>query len=450
MRRAARRNFFAHTGLCLLLCSVVSQVSAQEGTSTPEGYIELGLGQTDNLNRDASELESGIGSLGIGFAGRMDRRWVRAALAADVDYRKYDAEELQDDDDEVLGSIDGLLELHAVPDRLYWDFRAGYGQVRIDPLGALSPANRQTTKSFATGPRIVLPLGERTFLNVGGRIAEQRFEETQDLDGRSKNGSLGIERQVDSVTRISLAAEKHDIEYDLDGQEHEIETLVLKYKRELASGEALASVGRGRVAINGVDAEPVTVGQLVWKRAVGARSRIEICAGQEITDAGSAFTEAGVAVACPGDLSGLDNVARTTENREQGTIPTLNPLVRAGGSLSFEIERDLGRFRATVSLAQDRFENDATFDNDSTILELSGSREFAQHWRASLTARLWIQDYVDLDDKNEDQFFGVSLSRLLARNMRLTLTYERTRRVGGETPFDANDYYLTFGRDFGR
>jgi len=124
--------------------------------------------------------------------------------------------------------------------------------------------------------------------------------------------------------------------------------------------------------------------------------------------------------------------------------------VRAGGSLSFQVDSALGNFRATFSMAQDRFEEDTTYDNDSTILEVSGSRDFAHHWRAELTARLWIQDFIDLGDKNEDQFVRLALSRLLARNMRLILSFEQNRRVSGVDPFDANEYFLSFGRDFGR
>jgi hypothetical protein len=429
------------------LCIVASLATAQDEPSKPEGSIELGIGHTDNLNRDANELESNIGMLGVGFAGRTDRRWLRAALAGDIEYRTYEADE---NDDEVLGSIDAALELHAVPDRVQWDFSVAYGQVRVDPLGAVGPSNRQRTTSFSTGPQVALPLGDRTFLQIGATISDQSFEVTDDLDGRSTDARLGLERRINPVTHLTLALEGSEIEYDLDDQTHDIATLSLEYRRELASGEAFASIGRGEVKINDEDAEPVTVGQLVWKRAVGARSRIEICAGQEITDAGSAFTDAGVAIGCPGTLSSLASVARTTDNREEGTVATQNPFVRAGGSFSFLVDSALGDFRATFSLAQDRFEDDSTYDNDSTIFEVSGSRDFAHHWRAELTARLWVQDYLELDDKNEDQNVRFSLSRLLARGMRLTLSYEQSRRDGGVGPFDAHDYFLTFGRDFGR
>lgn len=449
-RRSDYRNASARTGVCLALCIVAPLALAQDEPSAPEGRIELGLGQTDNLNRDADELESDIGRLAVGFAGRTERRWLRAALAGDIEYRRYDAEELSDDDDEVLGSVDGVLELHAVPDRVQWDFRVGYGQVRIDAFGAMGPSNRQRTTSFSTGPQIAVPLGQRTLLQVGGTIADQSFDVTQDLDGRSTAARLALERRIDPVTQLTLALEGREIEYDLDSQTHEIGTVSLEYRRELVSGEAFASIGRGRVEINDGDADPVTVGRLMWQRAVGARSRIEICAGREITDAGNAFAGAGVAVGCPGDFSSLASVARTTDNRGQGIVSTTNPLVRAGGSLSFHVDGALGNFRATFSLAQDRFEEDSTYDNDSTILEVSGSRDFAQHWRAELTARLWVQDFDNLGDENEDQIVRFSLSRLLARSMRLTLSFEQNRRVGGVGPFDANEYFLSFGREFGR
>ncbi len=450
IRNPNDRNAFAPASIFLVLCLVAPLAFAQEERSAPEGKIEIGLGQTDNLNRDATELQSDIGRLAVGFAGRTDRRWLRAAVAGDIEYRKYGADELSGDDHEVLGSVDGVLELHAVPDRVQWDFRAGYGQVRIDSFGAIGPSNRQNTTSFSTGPQFTLPLGQRTLLQVGGTVSDQSFEVTKDLDGRSTAARLGLERRIDPITQLTLAVEAREIEYDLDSQTHDIASVSLEYQRELASGEAFASIGRGQVEVNGQEADPVTVGRILWKRAVGARSRVEICAGREITDAGSAFADAGVAVGCPGDLGGLASVARTTDNREQGIVPTTNPLVRDGGSMSFHVDSALGAFRATVSLVQDRFEVDATYDSDSTIFEVSGSRDFARHWRAELAAQLWIQDFVDRGDKNEDQTVSFSLSRLLARNMRLTLSFNQIRRTGGVNPFDANEYFLSFGRDFGR
>ena len=449
VRRFDYRSTFAGASAFLALWFVASTASAQEETPKSEGKIEIGLGKTDNLGRDADELESDIGRLGVGFAGRTHRRWLRAALAGDLEYRKYYADDLTEDD-EVLGSVDGVLELHVVPDLVHWDFRLSYGQVRIDVFGPVGPANRQTVGSFSTGPQIALPLGERTFLQLGGRVSKQNYEVTEDLDGRTKAARLGLERQIDPVTQLTLAIDMSETEYDSDSQIYDIATLSLEYRRELASGEAFASVGSGRVEIDGDDSDPVLVGRLVWKRDVGARSRVEICAGREITDAGQLFAGAGVAIGCPGDLSSLASAARTTDNREQGGLSTTDPFVRGGGSVSFETDRALGNFRATFSMARDRFDEDTTYDNNSTILEVSGWRDFAQHWRVELTARRSVQDFIESGEKNEDQLIRFSLSRLFARNMRLIFSYDRNSRVAGVGPFDANDFFLSIGRDFGR
>jgi hypothetical protein len=110
----------------------------------------------------------------------------------------------------------------------------------------------------------------------------------------------------------------------------------------------------------------------------------------------------------------------------------------------------MGTFSATISRAEDRFEADSTYDNDSTIVELSGSRDFARHWRAEISARQWVQDYVDLGDRNDDRTFGCAVSRYLARSSRLTLSFEQNRRAGGVDPFKENEYFLIFGRGFGR
>jgi len=435
-------------GVCLALCSFSSPAMGQEEASAREASIELGLGHTDNVNRNADELDSDIGRLSVGFAGRSDRRWLKTAIAGDLEYLKYGADELPVDD-EVLGSVDGTLVAQLVPDRVRWDFGLSYGQVRINPAGVVGPLNRQSITSFSTGPQVTIPLAARTSLQISGFISEQKFEETTELDGRITAARLGLERQITPVTQLTLAVDVSETEYDLDSQTYDFETLSLEYRRELATGEALASIGRGSVEIDG-NSEPTTVAQLLWKRAVGARSTIEICVGREITDAGDAFTGAGVAVGCPGDVAGISSASRTTRSREQETISTTSPFVRAGGSLSFLWENEMGNFRATFSLLQDRFKEESTFDNDSTAIELSGSREFARHWRAELTARLWVQDFSELGEKNEDQSVGLSVSRLLSRDMYLSLSYDQNRRVGGIGEYDENVFFLSVGREFGR
>lgn len=446
MRRVDRCGASVRIKVGVFFCVVAHLAWSQEEPPPPEGSIELGLGYSDNLNHDADELSSDIVRLAVGFVGRSDQRWVRTALAADIEYLKYGADGLVDDD-ELLGSVDGALELHAVPDIVQWNVRYDYGQVRIDPLGATGLSNRQRTTSFSTGPQINLSLAERTLLQAGALVSEQSFEQTRELDGRLTAVRVALARQIDPVTRFTLAIEDSETEYDLGSETYNIETLSLEYERELASGEAFASIGRGRVEVD-QDSEPTTVTRLQWRRAVGARSQIEICAGREITDAGSLFAGAGVAADCPGDFSSLSSVARTTDSRLQEVVSTTSPLVRAGGSVSFEVDGILGSFRATFSMTEDRFEGGSTYDNDSTIVEISGSREFARNWRAEVTARRWVQDFIDLGDENEDRFVSLSLSRLLARSMRLTLSFEQNRRVGGVGPFDENRYFLAFGRDF--
>ncbi|HEY8549716.1 MAG TPA: hypothetical protein VIL35_07170, partial [Vicinamibacterales bacterium] len=143
-----------------------------EEAPPPEARIELGVGESDNLNRDAAALRSDMTILGLGFGARRNTRLVRGALAGDVELREYGAEGLADDD-EVLGSIDGVLELHVVPDRFRWDAESNFGQVRTDPSAPVGPENRERTTVFSTGPRLSWPVGGRNTLEVGADVAER-------------------------------------------------------------------------------------------------------------------------------------------------------------------------------------------------------------------------------------------------------------------------------------
>src|SRR6185295_19057075 len=120
-----------------------------------EASIEVGAGHTDNLNRDAARISSEVDLVGVAFAAsRKDQGVMRGAIRGDVQYLKYGAAGLTEDH-EVLGSVDGVLEAHIVPDRFQWDVRYDYGQVRADPREAVGPTNRLRSTTTSTGPTVL-------------------------------------------------------------------------------------------------------------------------------------------------------------------------------------------------------------------------------------------------------------------------------------------------------
>ena len=409
--------------------------------------MELGFGQTDNLNKDTVGLRSDMTILGLGFSARRDRALARGALAGDVDLLKYGAADVADDD-EVLGSIDGILELHAVPDRFRWDFGGNFGQVRTDPRAPVGPDNRERTRVVSTGPALAWPFGRRSVLEVGAEVADRRFERTETLDSRLTSTRVGISRSVSPVTRVAITFEQSENEFDADLDTYEFEIVSLEYRKRLASGSALVRAGSGTVDIGG-ESEDTVVATLAWDRAVGARSRLFIWGGRELTDAGGLFVGGG---AIGGDvaLSSLADVVRTTDGRLRDVTLSSSPLRRQSAGARFEVRGEAATFRLSVAQSEDRFEFDETLDNDLTTVQVSGSRQFGPRWRGEVSATQWDQDFTVLGTANEDQSLGLVVARAVGRSSRLEVEIQRNRRVGDLDPFDENVVIVSIGKDFRR
>src|SRR5690606_38238585 len=132
--------------------------AAPDAQARPEVHLRIGAGHTSNLFLDDRELRSDIEMLGVGLvAGKASSRW-RGVIATDLEFRRYDAEIIEDND-ELLGSLDGRLEIELVPERFVWIFEQNSGQSRTNPLAPVGPDNRERTDVFSTGPRWAFPVG---------------------------------------------------------------------------------------------------------------------------------------------------------------------------------------------------------------------------------------------------------------------------------------------------
>ena len=282
------------------------------------------------------------------------------------------------------------------------------------------------------------------------QVSDRSYATTETFDSRLTALRLGVVRAINPITSVALNLEKSKNEFDAEQPEsYKFEIATVEYRKELASGEAVASLGRGRIRIAG-DSEPTTVARLAWNRAVGVRSRLEICAGRELTDAGNVFSAGGSSVGCQGELSGLADVSRTTDGRLQGVVLSSSPLRRESVGLRFDVNGQITTFSASVGMAKDRFETDLDSDNDSTSLFIYGSRRLGQQWRADFSILRWEQNLSRRNVDSEDRSVHVGLARTLPRSMYVAFSLEHNQRLSDVDPFDENVAYLSFGRNFGR
>lgn len=430
----------------MALSGIQSAIAQELVPDRPAARLELGFGQSDNLNRDAAELRSDVTRLGAAFDVRRNGDRLRGVLVGDLQLAKYGAD--LPDDDELLGSVDGQVALHAVQDRFWWDIRHGSGQVRTDPRAPISPENRERTAVTTLGPNLVLPLGGRNSFEASAYLSERRFQNTSELDSELTTARVGVSRLINPVTRVGLHFEQSKNEFDVQPDVYRFKTLMLEYRKELASGEAAVSAGRGRIEIGG-ESDATLVTRLNWSRALGSRSTLEIYGGRELTDAGLLFASGGVMGGAL-DTSGLLSVPRTEDGRLQGVVLSRSPLRRRTAGASFEVGGEFGRFSVSLATAEDRFETDPNLDSDSTTLTLGGVRQLNPLWEIEAYVTRFDQDYMVIATENEDHFLRVTLSRQLARSTHLRLSLERNRRVSAVDAFDENLALVSLRRDFGR
>lgn len=443
---------------CLLVASA-SSVGAQPARDErpgPSFNVEIGYGQTDNLGRRASsEIRSDITTLGLAFGLTADRRRLDGRIVGDVDWRHYGADEVRDDQ-EAVGSVDGALSLHAVPDIFIWDFFLNQGQTRTDPLAPVGPDNRDQTKVVTIGPRVALPIGERNRLDVSARKSERSYRDSGFLDSEMSSVNLGFSHALDSVTDIALTFEQWETDYDDSPQSYEYESISLAYTRDFASGGMEFSLGRGEIDF-GMSGDPRAVGRIAWDRDIAARSRIRLWLSKEYTDAGELFRLGGVPAtrrvslsAVPGTLATQDEIGSSelglNETRLNSVVQSADPALRSTAGLQLSLTGRRIDVGISFETAENKFVTGSTLSSDLEIFSVSASREIGGQWRVGVGVTFLEEDFSELGVNNGENDGAITLTRLVGRQSTLSIRYGRSHRGSGINQFEENVYRISFGR----
>ena len=450
------RRHSIRASIGLLVASLVTTCAfAQDDDDVsrrPEFGIRLGTGQTDNVARDStSEVRTDFDVFGLRFNARSDTQRVTGALFGDVELRQYPSNAVLRDDEEVIGSADGILSVHIVPERFTWHFQQNFGQTRTNLFAPVGPNNRERAAVSSTGPQLVLPAGRRNTLEMGGRVSDRTFEDSAQLDSRVTAAELRLARSVGVTTEVSISLAQSEYEYETDDQTYEFEVLFLTYAKELATGLVQLDLGGGEINI-GSDSESTAVGRFQWDRDVGSRSRLGVWAGHELTDAGDLFRLGGVSGVRQNSLSGLENVLSLNDNRLRSIVLSRSPLQRSILGTQLAVAGALTTFAVSVAFSDDSFEREDTLDNSATTIQVSAGREFARSWRGEVNVVVQRQDFQDppgdITRDNDDTLGGLAAIRQIGRRMSVSIAYERFRR---DSVFDVrheNQYLVSLAYDF--
>ena len=359
---AARRSPVLVASATLLTTATVCHGAA------PGYQVSVGVIESDNIQR----LPNGGSSdtiieeeLGLTWHQRGPR--LEAAIDADLSHLNYVPAIFGD---EVIGNFIGQARYAVVPQMLFWQLADNFGQSSIDPLQAITPANREFVNYAMTGPEMLLPLGGSTLLDVTARYGRVDYQ-TSALNSNRFSGGLGVIHSLSPLSHVSVNVHAERIDYtndtlspDYDNQEAFVRFDAKGYRTTID-----ADLGVARLRQPG--SSPSTLlAHLDLTRLVSPSNTVALSFGHEFSDSAASFR-------VEQSIGGANLNAQTVSS--SGT-----PFTSVYGSLAWNFARNRTSWGVTAALFKDHYVQGSSLDDQRSEADAHISRQLSPTVQLSL------------------------------------------------------------------
>lgn len=396
--------------------------SGAGGEDTDAIALRFGASHSDNIREVAQMPESGAYSL-LGLISDWSRSGLRlsAAMNADLEYRNYSVSGLEN---ELYGYASIIADVGIMPERFIWQFAEYIANGRPDAFAYDTPDNRDVVNVFSTGPRLNLPLGQRTSMSLQANAESRSVKDDPTLDSDVLDASLSATRQIRPTADVGLHLSDRDIEYEQSRQEAEILAAYLSYSRTLPRGSASIAVGQSEFD-DGVRSDSTPYLHIDWASEIGTRSNWSVAVSQQFIDA---FQDA---------------------NFVDGADLILSDDIYEYRALQFGFDTQVGRndISLSTSFGESEYSSDISLNNDELIMNVGWNRAVAARLSVGLDLMRWKRDYVELGRKDDDIRRTIYVQRDFAGPFSLEFSYERRALAGldeGEVKDDAISVYFDY------
>ena len=386
---------------------------AQTRDVEPRLSVRVGAATTDNLGRgpaaDAQSETFLTTGIDIGFLRETSR--ARAYADGTIDYFAYNSEEFSN---ETGGAIDTGLDLHVVPETLSWEFSERVDHARRDPFTPVGPGNFERINVFATGPRLVIPLGASSSFRLDGQYAERHYQESESLDGPIRAVSLQFARDLSQFQQLALVATGQEIDFDDPrSRPYEIQHTYLAYERRTAA-EGLLALSAGTSRLRSEDetrSEPYF--QMEWTRDITPRSALSFHGGRRLESPTDYFDSATLDSY---DTGGVDD-----------SLLSADPHVDTDARLTYTLTRPRAVFRATRELSRERYEDRTFPEREVSESAVGVDYRFTPLLLGTILLAGSREDF-DVRGTAKEERARASLQRRLGRSWEGSLSFEYNSR----------------------
>jgi len=382
------------------------------------GYqIKVGVLGSDNIQRlPSGGTDETIGTEELDFTWHDKRPWLDADINADVSHLDYFRHTYSD---EFVGNFIGQARVTLVPQLVSWNFSDNFGQAPLDPLAPITPENLQNINYLTTGPELTLPLGRTTYLDVTGQYGRVTFQQDP-LDSTRLTGAVGLLHEISPVSSISITARDERVDYanvQLN-PDYEVEEGFARFDTKGSRTELGVDLGYSRVQMSGShDGTPLV--RVDLSRRLSASSTFGVALGHDYSDGADTFRL----------VQGLGGANLNA----QPIVESRAPFVDTFATLAWNFTRARTTLQFSASYFRDRYQTDATQNNDRAVVDVTAARQITPALQLALSERAVRWQFND--------GFNMQGSAATESDAYLQLTW----RVGNHLSIFAA-YYLSNGR----
>lgn len=374
--------------------------------------VQLGGGfqRSDNIElNDEGELSEDLREAFVGLQIEEDSPLYFADLNYVARIRDYKDDVIEDDN---LFSGRAEVTLHAIANRLNWEFLHLRADLLTNAEDNDIPDNRETRNVFATGPDIIMEPSTVDDLILRLRYTEINFEQTEDANNERISGALVWERELGPVSRLSAVVGVEDVEYELNEAEQTFLRASAQYEADVRLGNYSVRLGYNEAeSLDGRDVSGL-LARLLFAYQINGND-FEILYGRELTDTSIGLIENRTEDSILTDTFSLDD--GTDSNFETIDILELQNL-----DITYRTANLCQRCIWTVSGFLDKFdfadqERDQKFSGINTSLRYNITRRLDAVIEGGYAINEFLQELPERED--DTIFYGFGLDFQPRANM---------------------------------
>lgn len=380
--------------------------------------VDLGIERNDNLNLSPTDpIEETIYRPALGFSLTEDSDTLHANVAGRIEYRHY-ADGTYDSG--IDGTLAGIVEWEAIPERLTLTAEDTVSLEPIDTFEVDSPDNRQQVNVFSIGPTLNFRMGSALDGQVELRFVDTNAEVTDEFNSSRVDLALRTIRRLDATSQVTLNLRGQSVDFDdeVTGRNYRRTDLFGSYAKRLHRFELGADVGFSRIDYTDGDdtrSEPLLRGEVAW--IPSDSHRFNLALSRQFSDAATdAMARLDDGIAAPGSILTGD------------TVINASPYEERRAQLDYTFTSTV--FTTSVETYADELDYVDSDEFDQEGVGGRGTLLWVINERTTAGAFVGVDKitYTQIDREDEVRRYGVSLSRTFTPHWSARLEFSRYER----------------------